>query len=303
MSQVVRIGVAPSGATLPARSRPAPPAMDVEKLSATMRELESRDPQRIQTALAMFGKLDPAIADRLVRMLPVPALSELAARALKGALPRIAGQLADVLLDESEDLELRRRIPRILAETGDRRVLDALQRGLEDERFDIRFQCGLALARLLELHPNAEVDRRRVVEAALAASAADRSLWEARTKAETGAAIEPFADTVLRERADKSVRHVFTLLSLLYPKEPLELALHGLRTEDAMLRGTSLEYLESILPPELQRALIPALESGGRGPKHAPARSREQILEELMRSRESIQISLEELRKASTSDG
>jgi hypothetical protein len=88
---------------------------------------------------------------------------------------------------------------------------------------------------------------------------------------------------------------VFTLLSLAFPRRPLVLAFHGLYTDDEHLRGTALEYLESMLPADVRAALWPYLEDS-RPPGGSP-QSRAEALERLLRSHRSIQLNLEEARR------
>ena len=91
------------------------------------------------------------------------------------------------------------------------------------------------------------------------------------------------------------MEHVFTLLRLVLPKEPLTVAYRGLHTDDESLRGTALEYLESVLPSEIRESLWPFLEDH-RSFRQSD-RPRDQILEELLRSNLSIELNLKELRK------
>jgi hypothetical protein len=79
------------------------------------------------------------------------------------------------------------------------------------------------------------------------------------------------------------------------PFEPLQISYRGLHTDDDKLRGTALEYLESVLPKAIREGLWPYLEEKRR-PVDRNARPREEILADLMRSNQSIAISLEELR-------
>jgi len=62
-----------------------------------------------------------------------------------------------------------------------------------------------------------------------------------------------------------------------------------------MLRGTGLEYLESVLPREIWTGLYPHLDETGK--ITASSRSRDEALEKLLRSSHSIDVSLEEIRK------
>ena len=68
-----------------------------------------------------------------------------------------------------------------------------------------------------------------------------------------------------------------------------------------MLRGTSLEYLESVLPKEIWTSLSPLLDEQ-QAARAAGTRPREEVLEELLRSNQSIELNLEELRKRTASE-
>ena len=104
-----------------------------------------------------------------------------------------------------------------------------------------------------------------------------------------------FVDEFLKDRAGQSLAHVFTLLSLVLPTAPLQIAYRGLHTDDPKLRGTALEYLEGVLPQDLSQRLWPFLGREQQAPRDV--RQRDEILADLLRSNESIMLNLEELRK------
>ena len=106
-----------------------------------------------------------------------------------------------------------------------------------------------------------------------------------------------FVDEFVKDRASQSLAHVFTLLSLVLPPEPLQIAFRGLHTDDQNLRGTALEYLEGVLPPADPRAAV-AVPRGQRARTRGAARPRDEILADLLRSNESIMLNLEELSAA-----
>ena len=83
-----------------------------------------------------------------------------------------------------------------------------------------------------------------------------------------------FADEFVKDRAGRSLAHVFTLLSLVLPFEPLQISYRGLHTDDDKLRGTALEYLESVLPKPIREGLWPFLEER-RKPVERTSRPRE----------------------------
>jgi hypothetical protein len=87
--------------------------------------------------------------------------------------------------------------------------------------------------------------------------------------------------------------HVFTLLSLVLHREPLQVAFRGLHVDDPLLRGTALEYLESVLPEKIRVGLWPFLEDP-RPPGRSPRR-RDEIIADLLRSNDSIVLHLAEI--------
>jgi hypothetical protein len=78
---------------------------------------------------------------------------------------------------------------------------------------------------------------------------------------------------------------VFSLLALELPATPLKVAFRALHSDDRMLRGLALEYLEGSLPHEVFERLVAFLESGPTGPA---ARPREEVLQELLASQDTI---------------
>ncbi len=213
------------------------------------------------------------------------------------AAPHMTGQLVDAMLDPSQDFAIRRRIPKVLSVTASQRAADGLLLGLADKRFEVRFQCGCALASIRDRNPEIHIDPEPVFAAVQREVTVGKKVWGTHRllDPEEGLADSPFIDDFLRDRANRSLEHVFTILSLVLPKEPLQIAFRGLHTTDEHLRGTALEYLESILPPPIRERLWPFLED--RRKKTRETRSREEILATLLRSHQSIELNLTELSK------
>jgi AAA family ATP:ADP antiporter len=101
---------------------------------------------------------------------------------------------------------------------------------------------------------------------------------------------------LLQDRADRSLEHLFTLLSLVFPRDILRLAFHGLHNGDAYLRGTALEYLETVLPEAIWLKLWPLLARGE--PRPVRSRNPEQAMQDLLATQHSISMSLAEARRA-----
>jgi hypothetical protein len=283
-------------------SAPAPVDPLVERISA----LRSGDATRARRALAQ-APLDAMVAPHAIPLLAWDEVAPEALAALRGVAASCVGQLVDALLSKGEEFAVRRRVPRVLEVIGGARVVDGLLRGLDDPRFEVRYRCGRALARIKGRNPDEPIDRERIHAAVLREARLGRGVWESQRllDAEDESAVESsgqvergvdFDDELLRERASRSLEHVFTLLSLASPKKPLVIAFRGLHTDDETLRGTALEYLESVLPPDVRAALWPYLEDR-RGPQ-APrtTKPREAVLDALMLSNGQINVSLQKIR-------
>jgi hypothetical protein len=281
-----------------APTMPLAPVSDPEV--STLIALRSGDARRVHAELRQTRTLSPVVAAQAISLLAWDEVTGWASRALAKAAPAITGQLIDRMLDPDEDFAIRRRIPRILATCATPRAYDGLMAALADKRFEVRFQAGRALARIHEQIPTLVVDRGPVYAAVLRETRVERSLWEDQRLIDEPAPNEPaLIDEPLRAVANRSMEHVFTILSLVVPRAPLQISFKGLLTNDAVLRGTSLEYLESVLPKEIWVSLSPLL-NASEAP--APARPREQVLDELLRSHQSIELNLEEIRRRAELD-
>jgi len=278
-----------AGSPSPTSAVAAAPALD--PAFARIADLGSGDASRIREALKR-GPLQRREASQAIALLAWDEVSAEAAEALRSVAPRIVGQLVDSLLDPDEEFAVRRRVPRVLGGVASQRVADGLLRGLEDRRFEVRFECAQALLRVRHAGSEIRIADETVFGAVVREAAVDPALWQGRqllgwvqTAGEWS-----LVDERLRARCNRSLEHVFTLLSLVLPSEPLRVAFRGLHTEDEALRGTALEYLDSVLPGRIRDALWPFLE-----PARAPVvrqRSREEILDTLMRSSSSIDLNL-----------
>jgi hypothetical protein len=284
---------AAAGAPRAAEGAAAHPAAVVDPEIATLVELRSGDANRVVAVLRRTRYLSPAVAAQVASLLAWDQVTAWASRALAKMAPSITGQLVDRLLDPDEDFAVRRRIPRILATCETPRAFAGLMAALGDRRFEVRFQSARALARMHQRVPSLVVDAPAVYATVSRETKVGISLWRDQRLLDEPAAEDAAAvpvDAALHARASRSLDHVFTLLSLVLPREPLQIAFKGLLTDDAVLRGTSLEYLESVLPRSVWDDMRPVLEDTSAGTQ-AP-RPREEILEELMRSEASIDARL-----------
>jgi ATP:ADP antiporter, AAA family len=258
--------------------------------------LRSKDAARVRRVLLEGPGLDRALVPHVIPVLAWDAVARDAVVALEEAAEGAVGQLVDAMLDPQEDFAVRRRIARVLRSCRSQRAADGLLLALDD-RFEVRFQSGRSLVAITDRNPGVRIDRGRVCEVVLREVSVGKPVWESHRLLD---ALEDadgryFVDRFIGERAGQSMAHVFTLLSLVLHREPLQVAFRGLHVDDPLLRGTALEYLESVLPADIRSRLWPFLEDAR--PATRTGRSRDEIIADLLRSNESIVLNLAELER------
>jgi hypothetical protein len=258
--------------------------------------LRSRDRERVTAVLKDEQALPPTLISHVLPLLAWDPVAEDAVRALRRVAEEHVGELTDALIDPNQPFAVRRRLARVFSVCVSQRAVDGLLLGLEDLRFEVRFQCGRSLAAVAAKNGLIRIDQRVVFDAVRREVAVGRPVWESqRLLDQIDQEQTSFVDELLKDRAGQSLAHVFTLLSLVLPAAPLQISYRGVHTDDPVLRGTALEYLEGVLPADIRERLWPFL--GGEPSTVGPSRSREDIVEELLRSNESIMLNLEELRR------
>jgi ATP:ADP antiporter, AAA family len=235
------------------KDRPAPPIATqpkvVDPVLNRVSALRSNNPESVRAALRQ--PLDATLAAHVITLLAWDEVAEGAVTALQKTAPSIIGQLVDGLLDPLQEFAVRRRIPRVLSVTDSQRAFDGLVQGLFDHRFEVRFQSGRALAQIQDRATAINADHSLITQAVLRELSVEKGVWESRS----------LIDAQDHKPSNVSSEHVFRLLSLILPKEPLRIAYRGLYSEDERWKGMALEYLETVLPEEVRKTIRPLLET------------------------------------------
>jgi hypothetical protein len=282
-------------------SKPAPAREPVQKIDDPVArkvvDLRSGNIEKVRGVLTDPGGLDPSLTPHVLPLLAWDLVYPMAIEALRKIGPKIVGQLTDAMIDVDEEFIIRRRIPLVLGSCRTQRAVDALFLCLRDKRFEVRFKCAKALSCIHENVPDLEYDEGRVYDAVLSELKADKHVWFDRKILDqpgSGCEFDHF-DEVIKDRAEYSLEHVFTLLSLVMEKKPLKVAFRGLHTTDEMLRGTALEYLDVTLTTKIRDAIWPLL--GDHKLKDKAARDRNKATSNLMKSSIMIDSNLAAYRK------
>jgi hypothetical protein len=249
---------------------------------AAIADLRSGDLSRARAAIHALPS-DPLVIGALIPLLEQRALLREVVAALTAFGTRGAAQLVDALLSPATPVAIQRRIPLLLRSCASTLARDGLVQGLDAFSFDVRLRCGSALVALTDRHPELNVSPKSALNAV------------------AGALANAGDDATVRQ-------HVFNLLALALDREPVRIAALAFETDDPYLRGTALEYLETVLPPALFSALsrrLPAPDA--RAPRdRAPLRRRgaAEARADLLHAGVTLKVSLDEVRRQlATSEG
>jgi hypothetical protein len=206
---------------------PADPVVDA------IADLRSSDLVRIRAALSEPPR-DPLLIGALIPLLARSEVVRQVVTALTAFGTRGAGQLVDALLDPTTPDVVRRRLPVVLKSCASSLARDGLVQTLSASSFEVRRRSARALLALTDDHPELTVSPK------IALDAVEREL-------------------VGDGDARRVLEHVFNLLALALEREPVRIAARAFDTDDPYVRGTALEYLETVLRPALFSALRPRL--------------------------------------------
>jgi hypothetical protein len=276
-----------------------PPAMPPEladPVLSGLAALRSRDARRVIGVLTAPKGIPEELVPHVIPLLAWNAVSQEAIAALRQVADRHVGVLLDALLDDDGmPTATRRRLARVLSVSASQRAIDGLTLALDDSQFEVRFHSARSIAAILDRNPSVRVDRSRVLEVVLReVGKGDDDVWRSHRVLEPDAEQLLPGENGLTIRPSHSLAHVFTLLSLVFPRDPLQASFLSLHTHDNLIRGTALEYLDSVLPRSVRDALWPLLE------KSAPPVQTVQSVEltsHLLHAHKSVVLNLEELRR------
>lgn len=267
------------------------PRTDDDPRLQALSDLRSGDRALVETTLASLSRPDLIQVAQVIQLLAWDDVAPSARRVLEGVAAAHVGTLVDTLLDPQTDFAIRRRIPRVLSTVATDRALAGLARGLDDPRFEVRYQCGRAIDRILARTERLSVPVDRILAAVDRELSVSPSIWRRHHLIDRpdgpggpdGPVGEAETDQSPR-RAERNLEHVFTLLSAVLPREPLRVAFRGIQSDEPGLRALAIEYVDSILPPETRSKLWALMDA--RPAPHGERLPPERALERLRQSTE-----------------
>lgn len=253
----------------------------------TVAKLLDCDPVDIHRALHRVQPIPTPWVAGLVALLDRPQIAKAVADRLAQVAPAHIGLLTDAVLSRRTELEVRRRVVGIMAKVSTVRSAQGLSAALDAEPFEIRYRAAVALSTVTQRNPKLRVDSQA------AFAAASTEVARAHTNFFGSGIDASGALTAAGREAGRNVAFCIRVLSLVLPHRPLFDALDALADDDASRRGTGLEYLENVLPADLQSRLLPFFRN--RAIAGYARRSDDEILEEISRESDDPTTVLTEL--------
>lgn len=235
------------------------PAPKLDETTRQLAALRSGNADRVRQVLTGMNPPEPALVPAVVELLGWGEVWKEARAALLRTGRRHVGQLVDWLTHPETDISIRRRLPSVLAGCGGARAALGLREGLKDARFEVRLQCARALDSLVAAEPQLCPPAEEIRAAVALELSVSPQVWRSAAVMD-----EPAGETNLEDTggpADYRLEMVFSLFALTHPREPLRAAFRALHMPDKVMFALGLEYVDSILPPDLRerfRALVSA---------------------------------------------
>lgn len=224
------------------------PVQEMDPKLRVLADLRSGDRHRVESALRALSRPDRTEVAQLIQLLAWDDMVPFVRLTLERVADRHVGLLEDALRDRESDFAIRRRVPRVLGTLDSYRALNALLGGLDDPRFEVRYQCARAINRVVG-RSALKVDPDRVMAVVERELSVPLQMWEGhRILDESDPSEELEWHDPQQGTTERNLEHIFSLLALVLPRDALTAAFRGMTSNDPELRSLTLEYFESVLP-------------------------------------------------------
>jgi ATP:ADP antiporter, AAA family len=215
---------------------------DPENDDLLVKLLRSDSPLVIRNAVESASRTTRRLfAPLIVLHLGDESVTLYAQRALKQYGDVIVHMLRDYIDDPHESEQVRRAIPGCYAAIGTQKAMDVLLAMLGDHQSDFGSEIAEALGELHARYPDYQVDTEPV-EAALLAEIS-----------------QGVPDDL--EVRDAHLRHLMSLLALIYPADDVFRAYAGMTGGEKDVASNAVELIDNLLRADHKRTLLPFIEA------------------------------------------
>lgn len=222
--------------------------------------LRDKSPEVVNYAVESAGKLKKReFVPYILQHLSHPGVKRSAHEALVSYGEKIIGTLKDYLGDPEQDIKLRRAIPGILAESGSERAADLLALELKKEDQEIEPEIIASMYRLRSKSPRIQFPAKiilplillKIREAYLILMEIHNLMADKK---------KDFLARDLEKNLSRSLKYIFELLSLIYPREDVIKAYQNICAGTKSSIDYSIELLDNMVRRNVMEALLPLIE-------------------------------------------
>lgn len=229
-------------------------------ISHLTRLLREDSPEVRRYALESAGKLKKRkLVSIVLAQLKNPMTGREAGNALVAYGTKILGTLKDYLADENEDIHVRKTIPDIMFQIGTQRAADMIAMELKKGSVYLESELVEALYKLRTNDPNIRFKNRYVEPEILSII---RKSYLILIEMHDLMSNEKMASLVsdLENSLARSLKHIFELLSLIYPHDDVLRAYQNISSGTRKSIDYSCELLDNLLKRELRDYIFPLIE-------------------------------------------
>ena len=222
--------------------------------------LKDKSPEVVRYAIESAGKLKAReLVPHIIPQLKSPALQHVASRALEDFGDRITGTLKDYLGDQEENIRVRKAIPEILSRMGTQRAADVLVQELAKSNKEVEPEIIEALNSIRSKNPGVQF-QEKVIQPEILQEIKKSYLILIELFSVKGDEKKALLAPDLENSLARSLRNIFTLISLIYQKEDIDRAYQNISAGTKRSIDYSIELLDNILKREVKEFLIPLID-------------------------------------------
>ena len=222
--------------------------------------LKDKSPDVLHYALESAGKIkNRKFVPLVIKQLINPSTQRIASQALINYGSTITGTLKDYLGDPDEDVGLRKEIPDILARIGSQKAADSLALEFKKKNREVSNVITEALLKLRSNNPKIHIQEEIILpEIIQVIRQSYLLLFEIHEALSVGKEKTFLAN--LESSLANTLKHIFNLLSLVYPREDIIKAYQNITTGEKKAIDYSLELLDNILKKDIKDFLLPLID-------------------------------------------
>jgi len=222
--------------------------------------LRDESAEVVRYAIESAGKLKRREAvPLLIKHLSNPSTQRIASKALEEYGVKILGILKDYLGDPEENLKLRKAIPDILLQIGTQRAADLLALELKKKSRDVESEIVEAMYKLKSEDPQIHFEKKTIFPEIIQKLKESYLVLIEMHDLMADEKKAYLADD-LENNLARSLKHIFELLSLIYPREDMVKAYQNISMGTKKAIDYSIELLDNLLKREIMEFLLPLID-------------------------------------------